>query len=78
MAKASSRGRPGTDKSAEPRVFLSSDPGDVPIPVRMENEGYTCAECGKPVDPDSSYIMSVPVGRDPLYHHPACIGLEPY
>jgi len=48
----------------------------VPIPVRMEDAGYTCAECGKPVDPDSSYIMSVPVGRDPLYHHPACIGLE--
>ncbi len=64
--------------TAEPRAFLSSDPADVPIPVRMENAGYTCAECGKPVDPDSSYIMSVPVGREPLYHHPACIGLEPY
>jgi len=58
--------------------LLSSDPADVPIPVRMENAGYTCAECGKPVDADSSYIMSVPVGREPLYHHPACIGLEPY
>jgi hypothetical protein len=42
------------------------------------NEGFTCAECGEPVDPDLSYIMSVPVGSEPLYHHPACIGLDPY
>ena len=39
--------------------------------------GFTCAECGKPVDPDLSYIMSVPVGQEPLYHHLACIGLDP-
>jgi hypothetical protein len=67
-----------TAQQISPEAFLSSDLGNVPIPVRMENTGYTCAECGKPVDPDSSYIMSVPVGREPLYHHPACIGLEPY
>ena len=44
----------------------------------MGDEGLTCAECGEPVNPDLSYIVSVPVGREPLYHHPACIGLDPY
>ena len=43
----------------------------------VEDQGLVCAECGLPVDPDLSYIMSVPVGREPLYHHPACIGLDP-
>jgi hypothetical protein len=43
----------------------------------MVDEGFTCAECGQPVDPVLSYIVSVPVGRDPLYHHLACIGLDP-
>ncbi len=28
------------------------------------------------MDPDLSYIMSVPVGKEPLYHHLACIGLD--
>jgi hypothetical protein len=44
----------------------------------MGDDGFTCAECGEPVNPDLSYIMSVPVGREPLYHHPVCIGLDPY
>jgi hypothetical protein len=30
------------------------------------------------VDPELSYVMSVPVGSEPLYHHPVCIGLDPY
>jgi hypothetical protein len=42
----------------------------------VEDQGLTCAECGLSVDPDLSYIMSVPVGHEPLYHHPACIGLD--
>jgi hypothetical protein len=49
----------------------------MPIPPAMADEGFTCAECGQPVDPDLSYIVSVPVGRDALYHHLACIGLDP-
>jgi hypothetical protein len=43
----------------------------------VEDQGLVCAECGLRVDPDLSYIMSVPVGHEPLYHHPACIGLDP-
>ena len=43
----------------------------------VEDQGLVCAECGLPVDPDLSYIMSVPVGHEPLYHHLACIGLDP-
>lgn len=42
----------------------------------MKTEEITCAECGEPVDPNLSYIVSVPVGSEPLYHHPACIGLD--
>ena len=44
----------------------------------MGDDGYTCAECGGPVDPELSYVMSVPVGSEPLYHHPACIGLDSF
>jgi hypothetical protein len=44
----------------------------------MGDEGLICAECGDSVNPELSYIMSVPVGQEPLYHHPACIGLDPY
>jgi hypothetical protein len=43
----------------------------------VRTEGFTCEECGEPVEADLSYIMSVPVGSEPLYHHPACIGLDP-
>ena len=43
----------------------------------VEDQGLVCAECGLPVDPDLSYIVSVPVGHEPLYHHLVCIGLDP-